>query len=241
MPEKSSPSRAWASRSMTIRGDAKDRGAGGEHAPERAPAAAQAPAGLVDVERRGAADVAEQILVGLVERRGRALQDRLHGAGRRARRRRARAASSVVSRRETRFLTARVATAACRRGPKAPRRNPGAAARRASRRRTAGQRRRCRRCSLRRTAIEGSSATWWRAGLPTGRRSASLKRWPQAAALGPVLDELIDCFDGRQMTTVSRVARLGPSLAARRRGLPALAAPLADRGWGAARSCASCG
>src|SRR5450759_3724892 len=38
--------------------------------------------------------------------------------------------SSVVSRRETRFLTARVATAACRRGPKAPGGTPaGSAAR----------------------------------------------------------------------------------------------------------------
>ena len=61
-------------------GDAEDRGAKGERPPERALAAAQAPAGLVDVDGRGGADVAEQVLVGLVECRGCALQDRLDRA-----------------------------------------------------------------------------------------------------------------------------------------------------------------
>ena len=65
---------------MATLGDAEDRGAPGERSPERAPAATQAPAGLVDVERRGGADVAEQVLVGLVEGQGHALQDRLDGA-----------------------------------------------------------------------------------------------------------------------------------------------------------------
>src|SRR5450830_1980823 len=57
-------------------GDAEDRGAAGELPPERAPAAAQAPAGLVNVDGRGGADVAEEVLVGLVEGQGHALQDR---------------------------------------------------------------------------------------------------------------------------------------------------------------------
>jgi hypothetical protein len=47
---------------------------------KRALAAAQAPAGLVDVERRRGADVPEEVLVGLVEGQGRALQDRLEEA-----------------------------------------------------------------------------------------------------------------------------------------------------------------
>src|SRR5450759_1268338 len=63
-------------------GAAEDGGAAGERSPERALAAAQAPAGLVDVERRGGAHVAEQVFVGLVEGQGRVLQDGVDRAGR---------------------------------------------------------------------------------------------------------------------------------------------------------------
>ena len=47
---------------------------------KRTLAAAQAPAGLVDVDGGGGADVAEEVLIGLVESQGGALQDRLNGA-----------------------------------------------------------------------------------------------------------------------------------------------------------------
>src|SRR5450756_384529 len=63
-------------------GDAEDRGAAGERAPERALAAAQAPAGLVDVERRRGAHVAEQVLVGLLQGGARAADDGLDGTAR---------------------------------------------------------------------------------------------------------------------------------------------------------------
>src|SRR5450756_1815714 len=49
---------------MATLGDAEDRGAAGERAPQRALAAAQAPAGLVDVDGRRGAHVAEQVFVG---------------------------------------------------------------------------------------------------------------------------------------------------------------------------------
>jgi hypothetical protein len=42
------------------------------------------------------------------------------------------------------------------------------------------------------------------------------------AALGPVVDELVECRDGRQMTTASRMARLGAAPAPRGCSLPAL-------------------
>ena len=82
MPANSSPSSACGLALVAIGGDAEDRGAAGERAPERALAAAQAPAGLVDVDRRGGADVAEQVLVGLVEGPGRALHDGVDRAAR---------------------------------------------------------------------------------------------------------------------------------------------------------------
>ena len=108
---------------VAVGGDAKERRTRGEGAPERALAAAQAPAGLIDVERRGGADVAEQVLVGLLKRRGRPPHDRVDRAGG-ERAPNSSPISSTVSRRETRFLTARVAMAAYRRGPKAPRGTP---------------------------------------------------------------------------------------------------------------------
>jgi hypothetical protein len=84
-PEKSSPSSAFSLAAVATLGDAKDRLLPGERSPERALAAAQAPAGLVHVERRGGADVPEEVLVGLVEGPGHALQDGLDGACRDAR------------------------------------------------------------------------------------------------------------------------------------------------------------
>ena len=77
--------------------------------------------------------------------------------------------SSVVSRRETRLRTARVATAACRRGPKAPRGTSAGSSARVSAAQ-AGQRSRCRRCSLTHTAIGGQLAD-----LMALRRGASMR------------------------------------------------------------------
>ncbi len=147
--------------------------------------------------------------------------------------------SSAVSRREMRFLTARVATAACRRGPKAPGGTSAGSSARVSAPQS-GQRRRWRRCSVRRIAIDGSSATWWRAGLPTGQRSASLNRWPQAQRSG-------QCSMSSSTASIgaSRRPRPGwPGWApgrAPRTPLAAAPARRADPGWAASRSCGSCG
>jgi hypothetical protein len=46
---------------VAVGGDAKDGGPPGESAPQGALAAAGAPAGLIDVDRRGGADVVEQL------------------------------------------------------------------------------------------------------------------------------------------------------------------------------------
>src|SRR5450756_933578 len=56
-------------------GDPEDRRAAGERPPERALAAAQAPAGLVDVDGRGGADLVCKLSVGLCERLARVLHD----------------------------------------------------------------------------------------------------------------------------------------------------------------------
>src|SRR5450830_1896781 len=63
-------------------GDAEDRDAAGERAPERALAAAQAPAGLVEVDGRGGADLVCKLSVGLLERCARTLHDGIDRAGR---------------------------------------------------------------------------------------------------------------------------------------------------------------
>src|SRR5450756_1532718 len=67
---------------VTTLGDAEDRGAAGERPPERALAAAQAPAGLVEVDGRGGADLVCKLSVGLCERRARVLHDGVDRAGR---------------------------------------------------------------------------------------------------------------------------------------------------------------
>lgn len=67
---------------MPVGGDSEDSRTLGEQRPERALAAAQAPAGLVDVDCCGETDVAEQLLVGEGERLAGAAYDRLDRAGR---------------------------------------------------------------------------------------------------------------------------------------------------------------
>ena len=71
-----------ASRSSAVGRHSEERRLGRERRPQRALAAAQAPAGLVDVDRRGATDVAEQLLVGEEERLAGAAHDRVHRTGR---------------------------------------------------------------------------------------------------------------------------------------------------------------
>ena len=145
--------------------------------------------------------------------------------------------SSVASRRETRFLTDSVAIAASSRGPKAPAGTSGGSSARVVRPQS-GQRRRWSRCSLRMTAIGGSSATWWRACLPTGRRSASLKRWPQAQRSGHWSKSSSTAASGRSRRPCPTMARLGSLATLRRRRPPALRRPrriLAGRHRGVAR------
>src|SRR5450756_2968595 len=82
MPEKSSPSSAWASRRWRPSAMRKTA-ARPVSAPQsvRLPPRRRQPA-LVDVERRRGADVPEEVLVGFVEGPGRALHDGVDRAGR---------------------------------------------------------------------------------------------------------------------------------------------------------------
>ena len=82
MPANSSPSNASSSRSWRS-GAMRKTAARQVSAPlKRAPAAAQAPAGLVNVDGRGVADVPEQTVVGDGQRMPGALHDRVDRAAR---------------------------------------------------------------------------------------------------------------------------------------------------------------
>lgn len=153
------------------------------HSARRSPAVRQpVSACLVHVQRRGAAQSAEQILMGLGQRLCRPGEDRVD-------RTRADASpessshSSTASSRETRLRTDSVATAASRRGPKQLR---ASSSRSTARLRLphSGQRTRCARCSVTLTLIGGSSSTWWRAGEPTATRSSVANTWPQRQRSG---------------------------------------------------------
>jgi len=102
--------------------------------------------------------VAEQVLVGLVEGQGGALQDRLDRARADARCEELSDELDRVTGRDAVSDREGDATAACRRGPKAPRGTSGGSSARVVAPQ-AGQRSRCSRCSLRSTAVGGSSAT----------------------------------------------------------------------------------
>jgi hypothetical protein len=67
---------------VTARRDREHGVTVGERPPQRALGALQAPAGLVDVQRVGAADAVKQIGVGLGERIAGAGEDRVDRAGR---------------------------------------------------------------------------------------------------------------------------------------------------------------
>jgi len=63
-------------------GDAEERLLPAEHAPERAPLSSGAPAGLVDVERRGLPELVVQVRVGFLQGCAGAADDHIDGAGR---------------------------------------------------------------------------------------------------------------------------------------------------------------
>src|SRR5665648_1056966 len=114
-------------------------------APENSSPSSRQPA-LVDVDGRRGAHVAEQVFVGLLQSGARAADDGLDGT--------ARELGAEELAKELCGIAARDAIAYCEGGDgrlearaEGARRHPGR------------QRRRCRRCSLRMTAIDGSSAT----------------------------------------------------------------------------------
>src|SRR5450759_5380429 len=136
--------------------------------------------------------------------------------------------SSVVSRRETRFLTARVATAACRRGPKAPGGTPASSATRDAvpdreggdrrlearaegSRRHSGEQRGARRGAALRAAqaLQAMLAEDDRRrrqlrdlmarGRPERRALRGAEHVAAAAAGGPVVEKLVERLDRRQM------------------------------------------
>jgi hypothetical protein len=154
--------------------DPEDRGLAAQRAPQRPAAACGLPAGLVDVDDQRCFYLLLEPGVRGGERLTGALDDRLDRPGCQLDPEQPRA-SSVVSRRETRFRTASVTTAACSLGPNAERDTPAGSSALVWAAQ-AGQHTRCSRCSLTRTAIGGSSATWWRDGSAASTRSLSAKR-----------------------------------------------------------------
>src|SRR5450756_2321623 len=182
-------------------GDAEDGGAARERPPERALAAAQAPAGLVDVDGRRGAHVAEQVFVGLLQSGARAADDGLDGT--------ARELGAEELAKELCGIAARDAIAYCEGGDgrlearaEGARRHPGrqrgarhGAALRAAQALQAmlaeddGDRRQLRDLMARR-----------RADGATLRLAAAVAA---GAARGPVLDHRVDRLERRQMTTVA--------------------------------------
>ncbi len=163
---------------VPVGGDPEDGRPLAQRAPERALAAAQAPAGLVEVDGRGGADLVVQCGVGWASaspaRSMIASIEPLESS-----RANSSSISSTLSRRETRLRTASVATAACKPGPKAERGTPAGSSARVWAAQ-AGQRSRCRRCSVTVTAIGGSSQTWRRCTAAASTRSSAEKPCAQA-------------------------------------------------------------
>src|SRR5450830_1574279 len=200
---------------VAIGSDAKDRGAKGERPPERAPAAAQAPAGLVNVDGRGGADVAEEVLVGLVEGPGHALQDR-----------RDRACGEARSEELAQKLCGVAPRDAVAHREGGDRRLQARAE--GSRRHSGGQLGARRGAALRAAqALQAMLAEEHRGrrqlrdlmarGRPARRALRAAEHVAAAAASGPVIDELVERLERRQMTTASRMARLGALATLRRR------------------------
>ena len=238
LPEKSSPSSAWASRRWRPSAMRKTAARQVSAPLKRALAAAQAPAGLLDVDGRGGADLAEQVLVGLVEGQGRALQDRLDRASGDAGSEQLTheldrvTARDAVSDREgdDRCLQARAEGS-----PRHVGRQLGA------RRGATGRAAQALQAML---AEEHGGRRQLRDLMAHGLPARLALRWAEhmaaAATTRPVLDELVERLDRRQMTTVSRLARLTRPARAPTEQLAGAQARPVDPGWAAARSCASC-
>src|SRR5450756_3251247 len=184
-----------------------------------------APAGLVDVKRRGGADLAEQVLVGLVEGQGRALQDRLDRA-------RGDAGSEQLTHKLDR-VTARDAVSDREAGDRC------LEARAEGSPRHVGRQLGARRGAALRAAqaLQAMLAEEHRGrrqlhdlmarGLANGATLCLAESVAAGAAGGPVVDRLVERLNRRQMTTASRVARLGAGPPARSR----LTRPRWRRGW----------
>jgi len=174
-----------------------------------------APAGLVDVKRRGGADLAEQVLVGLAGRRGRALQDRLDRA-------RGDAGSEQLTHKLDR-VTARDAVSDREAGDRC------LEARAEGSPRHVGRQLGARRGAALRAAqaLQAMLAEEHRGrrqlhdlmarGLANGATLCLAESVAAGAAGGPVVDRLVERLNRRQMTTASRVARLGAGPPARSR------------------------
>jgi len=219
-------------------GAAEERGAKGERPPERAPAAAQAPAGLVDVERRRGADVPEEVLVGLVEGQGRVLHDGVDRAGREL---------------GAEELPQKLCGVAPRDAVAHREGGDGRLQARAegSRRHSGGQLGARRGAALRAAqALQAMLAEDDRRrrqlrdlmarGRPERRALRRAEHVAAAAAGGPVVEKLVERRERRQMTSASRMARLTRRARAPTEQLAGAQGQRVDPGWGAARSCASC-
>src|SRR5450830_1539582 len=126
--------------------------------------------------------------------------------------------SSAASRRETRFLTARVATAACRRGPKAPRgTSAGSFSARLGGALRAAQ-------PVQAVLAHRERDLWQLRDLVALRRSRvpALVRAEGAraclAALGPVVDYLVHQLEGKEPAILALVSGLPAGTATRERG-----------------------
>ena len=168
---------------------------------KRAPAAAQAPAGLVNVDGRGGADVAEEVLVGLVEGQRRALHDGVDRAGRE---------------RGAEQLAQKLCSVAPRDAVAHRKGGDGRLEARAegSRRHSGGQRGARHGAALRAAqALQAMLAEDDRGRrqlselMARGRADGATLRRAEAvaagAARGPVLDHRVDRLERRQMTTVA--------------------------------------
>jgi hypothetical protein len=178
---------------------------------------------FLDVDGRGLADVAQQIRVGFVERLSGAADDAVNGAARElgaeelAQQLDGVAAGDTVTDGEGGHgrLQAR------------PESSPGNVGRQLCSCGTAALRAAQ---ALQAVLVEedrdrGQLRDLVAGGLPDGVALRLAEAVAAAAARGPVLDELMDGFEGRQMTTTSRVARLGALATLRGRRPPALRRP----------------
>jgi hypothetical protein len=208
---------------MAVGSDAKECRVRGERAPERAPAATQALTGLIDVDRRRSADVTEQVIVGLLKRRGRASHERIDRAGgdagaeRLAQQLGSVAAGETVTHRQgrDRRLQAWAEGASWHVARKL---GAGLGA-------TGGTAQAVEPMLGEEDRDRGQLRDLMARGLPQRLALRHAEHVAAAAASGPVVDDLIERLDRCQPTTASWMARLGTALAPRRSSLPAFGRP----------------